>query len=86
MQGARCRVSMLCATSGLRNTHDLLRKVHIRLPGKGDSNFHGARPVHLIIAVIKWIRTRMLSIHKSLSMTCFWRLDFRVQGSGFRGG
>jgi hypothetical protein len=22
------------------------RKVDIRLPGKGNSNFHGARPVH----------------------------------------
>jgi len=32
------------------------RKVDVRLPGKGDSNSHGARPVHLIIKVIKWIR------------------------------
>ena len=29
----------------------------VRLPGKGNSNSHGARPVHLIITVIKWIRT-----------------------------
>jgi len=27
------------------------------LPGKGNSNSHGARPVHLIITMIKWIRT-----------------------------
>ena len=44
-----------------------LRKVDVRLPGKGDSNSHGARPVHLIITMIKWIRTRRLSIKNSLS-------------------
>ena len=38
------------------------RKVDIRLPGKGNSNSHGARPVHLIITMIKWIRTTRLSI------------------------
>ena len=43
------------------------RKVDVRLPGKGDSNSHGARPVHLIITMIKWIRTRRLSIKISLS-------------------
>jgi len=30
---------------------------------------HGARPVHLIITMIKWIRTSRLSIKKSLSLT-----------------
>ena len=39
----------------------------MRLPGKGNSNSHGARPVHLIITMIKWIRTSRLSIHNSLS-------------------
>jgi len=29
------------------------RKVDVRLPGKGNSNSHGARPVHLIITMIK---------------------------------
>ena len=38
------------------------RKVDARLPGKGNSNSHGARPVHLIITMIKWIRTSRLSI------------------------
>jgi len=38
------------------------RKVDVRLPGKGNSSSHGARPVHLIITMIKWIRTRRLSI------------------------
>ena len=33
------------------------RKVDIRLPGKGNSNSHGARPVHQTISTIKWIRT-----------------------------
>ena len=41
--------------------------VDIRLPGKGNSNSHGARPVHQIISMIKWIRTSRLSINKSLS-------------------
>ena len=36
--------------------------------GKGNSNSHGARPVHLIITMIKWIRTSRLSIKNSLSI------------------
>ena len=43
------------------------RKVDARLPGKRNSNSHGARPVHLIITMIKWIRTSRLSIKNSLS-------------------
>jgi len=35
---------------------------------KGDSNSHGARPVHLIITMIKWIRTSRLSTKNSLSL------------------
>jgi len=34
---------------------------------KGNSNSHGARPVHLIITMIRWIRTSRLSIKNSLS-------------------
>ena len=37
------------------------RKVDVRLPGQGDSQSHGARPVHLIITTIKWTRTSRLS-------------------------
>ena len=37
-------------------------RVDIRLPGKGDSNSHGARPAHRIITMIQWIRTSRLSI------------------------
>jgi hypothetical protein len=33
-----------------------------RLPGKGNSNSHGARPVHQIFSMIKRIRTSRLSI------------------------
>jgi len=72
------------------------RKVDVRLPGKGNSNFHGARPVHLIIKMIKWIRTSRLSIKNSLTLwgvqTCDTRLaplcnlvsDLRTHGLGFR--
>jgi len=42
------------------------RKVDVRLPGKGNSDSHGARPVHLIITMITWIRTSRLSIKNSL--------------------
>ena len=41
------------------------RKVDIRLPGKGDSNSHGARPVH---QKHRWTRTSRLSIKNSLSL------------------
>ena len=49
--------------------HLPIRKVDVRLPGKGNSNSHGARPVHLIITMIKWIRTSRLSIKNSLPDT-----------------
>ena len=42
-------------------------KVDVRLPGKGNSNFLGVRPVHHIISMIKWIPTSRLSIKSSLS-------------------
>ena len=43
------------------------RKVDVRLHGKGNSTSHGARPVHLIITMIKWIRTSRFSMKNSLS-------------------
>ena len=43
------------------------RKVDMRLHGKGDSDFHGARLVHQIMSMIRWIRTRRFSIKKSLA-------------------
>jgi len=45
------------------------RKVDKRLPGKDNSDSHGARPVHQIIPMIKWIRTSRLSIKNSLSLS-----------------
>ena len=42
-------------------------KVDVRLLGKGNSNFHGVRPVHRIMMMIQWIRTSRLSIKNSLS-------------------
>ena len=42
-------------------------KVDVRLPGKGNSNLNDARPVHLIITMIRWIRTSRLSMKNSLS-------------------
>jgi len=42
-----------------------------RLPEKGNSNSHGARTVHLIITMIKWIRTkRTLSVRRRRSGSC----------------
>ena len=43
------------------------REVDVRLPGKGKSNSHRTRPVHLIITMIKWTRTSRLSIKNSPS-------------------
>jgi hypothetical protein len=43
------------------------RDLVMQVDGNGSSNSHGARPVHLIITIIKWIRTSRLSIKNSLS-------------------
>ena len=56
---------------GLWNVWQTDRKVDVRLPGKGNSNSHGSRPVHLIITMIKRIRTSRLSI-RTLSL---WQTD-----------
>ena len=44
------------------------RREERRPGGKGDSNSHGARPVHLIITMIKWTRTSGLPIKNSFSV------------------
>jgi len=44
------------------------RKVDVRLPGTRNSNSHGARPVHLIITMIKWIRIIRLPIKNSFTL------------------
>jgi len=66
----------------------------VALPGKGDSNSHGAGPFHPTISMIKWIRIRRLSIKNSLSRPPTQRAHMGegvgpailgVQGSGFKG-
>ena len=54
------------------------RKVDIRLPGKWNSNSHGARPVH---QKHRWIRTSRLSIRNSLS---FYRAPPTCSHRGLR--
>ena len=56
-------------TEIIKQSMSLHRKADARLPGKGDSNSHGSRPVHLIITMIKWIWTSMMPIRKSLTMS-----------------
>ena len=51
----------------------------VRLPEKGHSNSHGARPVHQIISMIKWIRTSELSTKNSSDVA------FCTDGFGGRG-
>ena len=58
------------------------RKVDVRSPGTGNSNCHGARPVHQIITMIKWIRTGGLSIKLSLFLSTSQRFGFSVMWAG----
>ena len=55
------------------------KKVVVRLPGKGNSNSHGSRPVHLIITMIKWIRTSRLSRTNSFSLVGIFDLMSAVE-------
>ena len=83
----RCPLSIFCSrgTPPVEPTNSesintlLLAGARRRLPGKGNSNSHGARPVHLIITMIKWIRTSRLSIKNSLSLAAGprWRQGCR---------
>ena len=73
---------MACRAQHPHGNHrpSAIRKVDVRLPGKESSNFHGARPVLLIITMIEWIRTRRLSIKKSLSLG--WGVGCEAEGLG----
>jgi len=62
-----CDLNLTLSGTDGRGTLVRLRKVDVRLPGKGNSHSHGARLVHLIITMIKWIRTSRLTIKNSLS-------------------
>ena len=70
------------------STDLVFRKVDIRLPEKVNSNSHGARPVHQIISMIKWICTSTLSMKNSLACRscrptrCFAPLSLHSQMSG----
>ena len=44
-----------------------------------DSNFHGAKLVHQIILMIKWTRTRMLSIKNFASALLRWGLTLQIK-------
>ena len=57
-------------------------KVDVRLPGKGNSNSHGARPVHQIFSMIKRVRTSRLSIKNSLSLCVGVHLRVRRRSLG----
>ena len=68
-----CQVTRLCilvhTNTLLTSTHfNIHREVGVRLPKKAESNSYGARPVHLIITVIEWSRTSILSIKNSVSI------------------
>jgi hypothetical protein len=63
----KLRTSTFLAKDTQRSRVVEVRKVDIRLPGKGNLDSHGARPVHQIISMIKWIRTSRFSIRNSLS-------------------
>jgi len=54
--------------------------------GKGDSNSHDARPVHLIITMIKWIRTSRLSLKNSLLWSQGRNTDLADEDDGSGGG
>ena len=61
--------------------HDIVspaRKVDVRLPGKGNSNFHGARPVLPIIAMIEWMQTIRLSIGPDIASPEWWGGYFSI--------
>ena len=71
--GTKCKASSMVKVLWRPwHVHGVLKDVgpgqveQVRLPGKGNSNSHGARPDHLFITMIKWIRTRRLSIKNSL--------------------
>ena len=64
MPGGCCQIHNRAARTLCR----WIRNVDKRLPGKGNSISHGARPVHQIMSMMKWLRTSKLSITKSLSV------------------
>ena len=66
LQATHAHSERKIAQPGRRCRCPRARNVDVRLPGKGNSNSPGARPVHLIITMIKSIRTSRLSKQNSL--------------------
>ena len=70
LSGRDCLMSAVFGPGGRERKRQRRRhrrvasKVDTRLPEKGNSNPHGARPVHMIITMIEWIRTSRLSTKK----------------------
>ena len=63
----RTPVIRVFTTFDVCDDHERRRNLDLSLPEKGNSDTHGARLVHQIITMIKWIRTSRLSIENSLS-------------------
>ena len=63
-----------------------VRKVYIGLPGKGNPNFHGARPVHLNHLSHDEVDPDQLVVKKEFSLSGLRVrvLRFRVLGFGAR--
>jgi len=59
-----CRVVVLKLRAHLRTPRSFPEPT----PYNGNSNSHGARPIHQIISMIKWIRTSRLSVQNCLSL------------------
>ena len=56
----------------------LPRQVDARQPGKGKANSYGARPVHLIVTMMKWTRTSRMSIKNSPPNGLARKVDVRL--------
>ena len=61
-------------------TYEFTRMVDTRLPAKGSSNCHGARPVYQIILMTKWLWTSRLSTKNYLFLHEFNRLIYQAEG------
>ena len=68
-RGAADEVEAWFSTPKMNGVVCVAHSVDARPGIKRNLNSHGARPVHLIIAMIKWIRTSRLSLKNSFSQS-----------------
>ena len=68
MDSAECVCTLVPGLERVQSPLQRVNLVHYLQYILGSSNSHGARPVHLIITMIKRIRARRLSIKKSFSL------------------